>query len=187
MKHFTAILAVTVMIIVGLACSGDDTEKANGLVAEANKFVGEANENVKKAESKGLEYDAKLGKIATDADLNELREFAKEIIKHHEGMKESFEKAGGKFAEAGNLKLNEKFKEYLGIKADEMKKRAEYAAEIKKIPQALIDSKTQKEYVADAQKYGANAKKFLEEAKEMAEKADKIVKDNPTIIKAPGN
>ena len=187
MKHLTAVLATIVLLVIGLACSGDDREKANGLVSEANKFVAEANDSVKKAEAKGNEYDARLVKITKDSELNELREFGKEIIKLYDTIKDNFDKAGAKFEEASKLNINDKAKEYLGIKGNEMKKRGEYSAEIKRIPQALIDSKKKEEYVADAQKYGANAKKLLEEANEMAEKANKLANDNPTLITSPGN
>lgn len=187
MKHLTSILAVLIVITIGLACSGDERGKANGLVSEANKFVTEANENVKKAEAKGNEYDSMLAKISTDKALNELRDFSKDLMKLYDAMQENFQKAGEKFEEASKLKINDKAKEYLGIKGNEMKKRAEYSAEIKKIPQALIDSKSKQEYVSDAQKYGANAKKMLAEANEMAEKANKLAKENPVEITSPTN
>ncbi|MEK7724831.1 MAG: hypothetical protein AAB336_10810 [Acidobacteriota bacterium] len=183
MKHLTGILAIVVMITIGLACSGDDTQKANDLVKEANKFVIDANDGVKKAEAKGTEYDSKLAKITTDKQVEELREFGKEIMKIYDSMNENFGKAGGKFEEASKLKVNDKFKEYLELKGREMKKRAEYSLEIKKIPQALIDSKKREEYVENAKTYGTNAKKILDEAKDLGDKADKIIKENPTVIK----
>jgi hypothetical protein len=49
MKNLTAILAILMLIFVGLACSGDETEKANSLVDEANKFVAEGNKAVQEA------------------------------------------------------------------------------------------------------------------------------------------
>jgi uncharacterized protein YxeA len=186
MKHLTAILAALVLLVIGLACSGDEREKANGLVNEANKFVAEANEQVRQAEAKATEYDAKLNQVDSDQELKELREFGKGIMEIYDSMKASFEKAGAKFEEASKLNINEKAKEYLGIKANEMKKRAEYSTEVRKIPQALIESKNRQEYVGDAKKFGANARKLLEEANEIAEKANKLSKENPTQIMEPG-
>lgn len=183
MKNFTGYLAFIILIMVGLACSGDETQKANELVKEANKFIMQATEDAKKADEKGNEYDTKLAKITNDNQLEELRNLGKEVMKNYDSINESFTKASSKFDEASKLKINEKFKEYLEIKAKEMKKRSEYFLEIKKIPQALIDSKSKQEYLSESAKIGTSAKKMIDEAKDLAEKGDKIVKDNPSVIK----
>ena len=61
-------------------------------------------------------------------------------------MVENFKKAADKFDEASKLKLNDKFKEYLETKAKEMKLRSEYAGELKKVPQKMIDSDSESEF-----------------------------------------
>jgi tetratricopeptide (TPR) repeat protein len=183
MKNITAILAVLMMIFVGLACSGEETEKANGLVGEANKFIVEGNKNVTDAETKGTEFDKKVTEIDSDDDHKAVSEFGeKELIPLYDKMKDNFQKAGDKFEEAGKLKLNEKYKEYLTTKAAEFKKRAEYAESLKAIPKTLSASKAAKDYSESVKKDVEKSQKLLKEAQELADKATKIQKDNPTVI-----
>lgn len=183
MRHITAILSVFIVIAIGLACSGDDTKKANEVVAEANKFITEANEAVKKVDSKAGEFDSRVNNVKNEADLKAARDFGKEVAALYKTMEENFEKGGEKFEEASKLNVNEKFKEYLQIKSEEMKKRADYSAELQKIPKALDDAQNEKAYREAITVIVPNVQKMTKEAQELAEKADKIVKDNPTIIK----
>lgn len=186
MKNLTGILAVLMVVAIGLACSGsfgDDTEKANGVVDEANKFVTSANESVTKAEKKVKEYDEKVGAIKSDAELKAAREFGKELFPIYDSMNENFKKASEKFDEASKLKINEKHKEYLETKAKELKVRAEFALELKKVPQALIDTENKKAYLEASGKIIENVKKMTKEATELGEKAEKIRKDNPDVMK----
>jgi tetratricopeptide (TPR) repeat protein len=183
MKNITAILAVFMMIFVGLACSSEETEKANGLVGEANKFIVDANNNVKDAETKGTEFDKKVAAIDSNDDHKAVTEFGeKELVPLYDKMKDNFQKAGEKFEEAGKLKLNEKYKEYLVTKAAQFKKRAEYAESLKAIPKTLSASKDEKDYAESVKKDVEKSQKILKEAQELADKATKIQKDNPTII-----
>src|SRR5829696_4305183 len=113
MKNLTAILAVLMMILAGLACSGDETEKANVLVDEANKLIAEGNKNVQDAETKGTEFDKKVTEIDNNDDHKKVSEFAdKELVPLYDKMKDNFQKAGEKFEAAGKLKVSEKYKEY---------------------------------------------------------------------------
>lgn len=185
MKNLTAVLAVLIMIFVGLACSaGDETEKANTLVDEANKFVTDGNKNVTDAESKGTEFDAKVREVDSNDDQKKVTEFAdKELVPLYDKMKDNYQKAGEKFGEASKLKLNEKFKEYLDLKASEFKKRAEYAENLKNIPKTFASSKNEQEYQSAVKKDVEKAQQLLKEANELGEKATKIQTDNPTIFK----
>jgi hypothetical protein len=184
MKNLTAVLAVLMMIFAGLACSTDETDKANVLVDDANKLIAEANKNVQDAETKGNEFDKKVGEIESNDDHKKVAEFGeKELIPLYDTMKNNFQKAGDKFDEASKLKVNDKYKEYLSAKAVEFKKRAEYAEQLKTIPKTLSGSKNEKEYQEKVAKEVEKAKKLLDESKELAAKADKIQKDNPNIIK----
>lgn len=185
MKNLTGILAIIVLILVGLACSdGLETDKANKIIDEANKLITTANENVDKAKNKYEEYIKKVDAIKDNGDgLEETRNFGKELFPLYDAMSENFKKASEKFDEASKLKVNPKYKEYLETKAQELKKRSDYALELKKIPQALIDSKKKKDYEENRDKLVESANKMIKEAKELDEKAEKIRKDNPEIIK----
>src|SRR4051812_5353445 len=118
MKHLTAIFALLTMIFIGLACSGgDETSKANETVNTANSFVNTANENVVKASAKFDDYETKVASLKTDTDLKAARDLAKELIPLYDAMGDNFKKAGDKFQEASNFKINDKHKEYLQTKA----------------------------------------------------------------------
>lgn len=185
MKNLTGILAIAVLILVGLACKdGMETDKANKIIDEANKLITTANENVEKAGKKYDEYTKKVDEIDSEKELEEARDFGKkELFPLYDAMSENFKKASEKFDEASKLKVNPKYKEYLETKTQELKKRSEYALELKKIPQALIDSKKKKDYEENRDKIVESANKMIKEAKELDEKAEKIRKDNPDIIK----
>lgn len=183
MKNLIGFLAVLVVFLVGLACNDADLEKANGLVREANKFITTGNENIGKADKKYGEYVEKVNGIKSDDDLEKARSFGKELFPLFDSVSDDFKKASEKFDEASKLKVNEKFKEYLEAKSKEFKARADYGAEMKKIPQALIDSKNKAGYEEERDKIKEKADKFLREAKEFDEKAEKIRSENPTIFK----
>ncbi len=184
MKNLTGILALLLMIFAGLACSGDETEKANALVDEANKFIVEANKSVESAQTKGTEFDKKVAAMSERDDKKAISEYSsKELVPLYDSMKDNFQKAGDKFNEASKLKLNDKFKEYLEAKSSEMKKRAEYAAELKSIPKALDDADTKKDYDDAVAKSLEKIKQIQKDAQDLADKAAKIQKDNPNVMK----
>ena len=186
MKNIFGILAIAVTIAIGLACSGfDDTAKANAIVDEANKFVKTANDSVEKAEKLGTEFDKRVSAMKTEDDLAKTRDFAKDLIKEYESMIDNFKKSGDKFDEASKLKLKDKHKEYLEIKAKEMKLRSDYSVELKKIPQSLIDSSNKAEFTSAVAKVVEKVRSMTSEAKDLGEKAEKIIKDNPDIMAQP--
>jgi len=186
MKNLTGVFAIFMLLLIGLACSGsfgDETTKANVLVDDANKFVTTANESVTKVGTKADELEKKIDAIKGDADLKSARDFGKELMPLYDSMSENFKKASDKFDEASKVKIQEKHKEYLETKAKEMKLRSEYALELKKIPQALIDSDGEKAFRDASGKIAENVNKMTKEAKELSDKADKIQKDNPDVMK----
>ncbi len=183
MKNKLAIFAAIAVLITGIACSSDETEKANQSVSEANKFVTDANSAATEATGKGSEYDKKVAAIENDSDLEEVRDYGRDLIKIYSSMEENFKKAGDKFDEASKFKVADQFREYLQTKAQEMKKRSEYSAELKKIPNALIESKSKGKYTDAVAELVPKIQKMTKEAQELGDKADKLVKDNPTLIK----
>jgi uncharacterized protein YxeA len=185
MKNITAILAVLMMIFIGLACSGDESDKANALVDEANKFVTEGNKGLDDAVKKGGEFDKMVSDAeGTTEEKNKINEFGnKELIPLYDKIKDNFQKAGEKFDAASKLKINDKFKEYLDTKAAEFKKRAEHAESLKAVPKSLADSKDKDSYLEAAKKDNEKSLNLLKEAKELGDKATKIQTDNPTVFK----
>jgi len=187
MKNLTAFLAVLMLIFVGLACSslGDDTEKANALVDEANKFITDGNKNMQDAKTKGDEFDKMVDSAeGTNEEKQKIIDFGnKELIPLYDKLKDNSQKAGEKFDAASKLKVKDKFKEYLEAKAAEFKKRADYAESLKAIPKTLAASKSKEDYNESVKKDADNSQKILKEANDLGDKATKIQNDNPTIFK----
>lgn len=187
MKNSVGIFAILAVLLVGLACSAlsDETSKANSLVDEANKFVTTANESVTKGGKIADEFDGMLTKIKKNSDLEKTRGVAKDLIKEYDVVIENFKKAADKFDEASKLKINDKHKEYLEVKAKEMKLRSDYTAEAKRVPQALIDSDSKNTFNDTMKTQLAKVKSMNSDANDLSDKADKLVKDNPDIMAPP--
>ena len=185
MKNVLGIFAIVIIIVAGLACSTDDTTKANAVVDEANKFVAAANESVKKGSRLGDEFDQKVSAIKSKSDLADARDLGRNLMKEYDSMVDNFKKAGDKFDEASKLKIKDKHKEYLETKAKEMKLRSDYAVEMKKIPQALIDTDSKSDFTDTVKKLVAKIKTMTSDAQDLSDKGDKIVKENPDIMQQP--
>ena len=187
MKNSVAIFALFAILAVGLACSGlsDETTKANDIVHEANKFVSTANDSVTKGSKLADEFDEMLPKIKGASDLEKARSVAKDLIKEYDIVIENFKKAADKFDEASKLKIKDKHKEYLELKAKEMKLRSDYTAEARKVPQTLIDSDSKSAFNDALKTQLAKVKSMNSDASDLSDKADKLVKDNPDIMAQP--
>lgn len=182
MKNNFSIFGILILIIAALGCIGDDTSKANKVVDEANEYIKKANASVEKAGEFGTRLDEMLRSVDNKADLEKAREIAGELAREYDSMNENFSKGGAKFEEASKMDVKEKHREYLETKAKEMKLRADYSAELKKIPTELIenDNKSQFREVMTSQLDKVRA--MTKEAQELGDKADQIVKENPDVM-----
>jgi len=179
-KNWNALLALSLLIAIVLACSsgGNETEKANKLVDEGNAAVQDAKKSITEAE------DLKQKMLHTDvSQLAEARATAKDAIAAYEKAETKCKDAAAKYDEASRMKLNDKFKEYLALKVKEYNKRGEMVAMAKGVPQALIDSESREGWVNKANEVNAKVDKLRQEADDIAAQADKIQKDNPDIFK----
>ena len=180
-KNLNALIAVSLLIVVVLACSsgGNDVEKANKLVDEGNAAVQDAKKSITEAE------DLKQKMLHTDvSQLAEARATAKEAITAYEKAEAKCKEAAAKYDEASRMKLNDKFKEYLALKVKEYNKRGEMVATAKGVPQALIDSESREGWIKKANDVNDKVDKLRQEADDIAAQADKIQKDNPDIFKS---
>jgi hypothetical protein len=179
--HSTGAVALLLLVAVVLACNktgADETAQANKLVTEGNAAVHEAQKYV-------LEAGAKLDKMMKTpvAKLKEARVTAAEAIEAYDQAKGKCKEASKKFEEASKLKIKDKFKEYLTLKAKEFDKRAELVETAKGTPQALIDAKNRVSFVSVANANNERVDRLRKEADELAAQADKLQKDNPDSIK----
>ena len=171
-------------ISLSMACGGQEDE-ANKLVNEANALVTKASANDAKIGSLSKEL---LGEAWVNAEDN-AKYVADNKAKFDElaGLDEQNEKtmneAAGKYDQATKLKVDDKFKEYIGVKSQQLKKLGEkYKAEATFVKALMAEQDSDK-----AGKLSEDfAKKTTEMNKEIADltaKADKIMKDNPTVFK----
>lgn len=183
-RHLTAIISLLALLAAVIGCASDETDKANTLVDEANKFVVEANKIVDEAKPKGDEFDRMVRDIDSETEHRRVSEFGKtELAPRYEKMRDNFQKAAEKFDAAAKLKVNEKFKEYLELKASEFKKRAEFSEALKAIPKTLSDSKDEREYEAAVKKDVDRVQSLVKEAEAFAQKADAIKTSNAELFK----
>lgn len=174
-----ALLAALLLLGVVLACSfGDETEKANKLVNEGNAAITEG----KKLVADGEEKKSRMLQMPV-AQLADARALAREVVTAYEQAEQKAKEAAGKFEEASKLKVNDKFKEYLSLKAKEYNKRAELMETLKGTPQALIDSENRASFVSRANESNKKAEGLAKEADDFEAQADKLQKDNADSIK----
>ena len=175
----SAFCAGLLLLGVVLACGfGDETEKANKLVNEGNAAIDEGKKYLTDAEEK------KNKMLQTPvAQLADARTLARDAIRVYEQAEQKAKEAAGKFDEASKLKVDDKFKEYLSLKAKEFNKRAELIEALKGAPQALIDSENRASFISHANEANHKAEGLAKEAEDLETQADKLQKDNPNSIK----
>jgi len=179
-----AIISLIVIFAVALACSSaDETQKANQLVADGNKSLSEARTNAENGIAKVYGMEAMLPRIKTQTDLDTARKVANDCISILNKAKDKYIEASAKFDEADKLSIHEKFKEYIELKAQEMKKRSEAVETAIREPQALIDSNNVSEYSFKVKSITESFKNLQQEADDLSKKADKIQEENKDVIK----
>ena len=132
---------VSLFLLGILACNislGNETEKANKLVDEANTAIQDGKKFLADAEEK------KARMLQTNvSQLAEARTTANEAIRAYDQAEDKCKEAASKCEEASKLKIGDKFKDYLTLKVKEYNKRAELVETLKATPQALIDSQVE--------------------------------------------
>ncbi|HKP38128.1 MAG TPA: hypothetical protein VJT71_14820 [Pyrinomonadaceae bacterium] len=176
------VVALLLLVAAVVACNrggaGKDTEKANKLVTEGNALVQEAKKNLTDAETKKDQMmKTPLSRLA------EARVIAAGAIADYDRANEKARAAAAKYDEASRMNLNDKFKEYLVLKAKEYNKRAELVATAKDTPQALIESTNKSSFANRVTSNNQKVEALAKEAQALADQADKLVKDNPNIFK----
>jgi hypothetical protein len=184
-----ALLALALMIGLVLACStgGDETDKANNLVAEANKAIEAGNKAAVEAGRKNDKIFDDIKDATFAEDKERLKGTAKEAVDGFTQSAEKFREAAKKFEEASKLKINDKFKEYLQLKSQEFNKNAEQVEAARAMPQALLDSDD-----ADALRQKIKDNKAIydrleKEAKELSDKAEKVRAENQDKFQGNSN
>ncbi|MFL6215690.1 MAG: hypothetical protein ACJ74J_17540 [Blastocatellia bacterium] len=178
-------LTCVLALVLGLAagCKLYETDKANKLVDAANVSIKDANDRADKGATKLQEMETAAMAAEDEETWTKWQTEAKGIIADLEKARDGYTDAGKKFLEASKLKLQDKFKEYLDAKGQEMTKRGEMADALIGEPRALMDTSNPHDFqtkATDAVKKVQNLKK---EADDLEAKADKIYKENQAIFK----
>src|SRR4051812_29014965 len=182
-RYFSSHVAFVLLIAVLWACGSTstytgDTDKANKLVDEGNAAVQDAKKAVSDAEAKKDEM------MHTDIRrLAEARVRAAEAIAAYDKAAEKCKAAAAKYDEASRLQVNDKFKQYLILKAKEFNKRADMVEAAKGTPQALIESTNRSSFIIRANSNNSKVDGLRKEAEDIAAQADKVQKDNPDMFK----
>lgn len=171
--------------LIGFACDAGQMDEANKLINEANAALDKNKPATEKADTMINDLMGTNMTQAEDIDQYKTDNKAKfdEVASLFEQSEKGISEAAGKFDQASKLKIDEKFKEYVSLKAQEFKKRAERqkaSAVFVKSFQAENDAAKADRLTPDYNKKDAD---MLKEANDLGAKAEKIVKDNPALFK----
>lgn len=183
LRQFGLMFVLALAVVGATACKIYETDKANKLVDAANASIKDANDKTQSGTSKLVEMEAAVPNIEDEEGLTKWRTEAKAIIADLEKARDGYTDAGNKFLEASKLKLQDKFKEYLDAKGQEMKKRGEMSAALIAEPQALIDSNTRDDFKNKASEVDKKYQDLKKQADDLESKANKIFEENKALFK----
>ncbi|MBV9958537.1 MAG: hypothetical protein JO360_08955 [Acidobacteria bacterium] len=186
-----AAVALLLLAAFALACGALKNLGSNSQ-ADANKLVAEANSELKEidriADDNEEKMDA-LDKADKDGKSAEVKSLLEDLMKAiDDGLKHG-ETAADKLDKASKMNVDDKYKEYLSLKSQSLRKQIEAFKERKEAAKIMHDNydSTDKTALAkakdDFKKKNSNFKKLLGEAKDLSRKADDIARANPSIGK----
>ena len=171
-------------VILGLACDNAQVDEANKLINEANPLIDKSKPLSEKVT--GLINDVMGSKMTQAEDIDQYRTDNKakfdEIVSLSEQCEKNYSEAAAKFDQASTKKLDDKFKEYIGLKAQEFKKDAEKHKMTAVFIKAFLAEKDVAKADQSIADYNKKNEALVKEADELDAKAEKIVKDNPSLF-----
>ena len=180
------IIWLIMLTALSLGCSlNDQSDEANKLVDEANVIIEKYNTGTEKLDAL---FNELFGDNLTQVeDFKAYKEKNKSKFDEVISLSEQIEKMGieiiNKFEQASELKLSEKYKEYLKLRIREIKKRTDayklHAPFVEKILQTNDVDKINRQI----EDYNNQIAEITKEIDALAEKARQIAKDNPDEIK----
>jgi hypothetical protein len=186
-----AALALVLLASFALACGALKNLGGNSL-AEANKLVQEANNELKEVDKIAEENETKVDALNKADDNNnsaEVKRLLDELMKAiDDGLKHG-ETAADKIEKASKMDVDDKYKEYLSLKSQSLRKQVEAFKERKEAAKIMRDNYDNSDKTAmqkakdDFKKKNSNYKKLLGEAKDLSRKAEDIARQNPDKIK----
>lgn len=188
MKNFKISIGFLVILVVGLSASCgllDQTQDANKLVGEANVLI--AQDNKKMLELNNLFGELLGANLITVKDLEVYKKTNQARFDQLTAMSGELEKSGddtsAKFEQASKFKLNEKYKQYLELKAQEHKKRTDAVRLVAPLVKNFLETKDVNEINRQLDEFNKKSGAFDDEARALMNESDKIVRENPTLIR----
>ena len=176
---------VVLLVAISLSTACDQAD-------EANKFVDEANAAIEKAKTNNTKISSLTSEVlgdklvkAEDASAFVADNKAKfdELISLNDQNEKGLTEASAKFEQASKVKVDEKFKEYVGVKAQELKKRAEIYKSDATLCKAMLAEKDNEKINKLIEESNKKTEGLVKEADDLKAKAEKIIKDNPSVFK----
>ena len=178
-------LVLMVILSFGLACEMEQTAEANKLVNEANVQIGKYNELAPKINTLFKELFGTGNKDAEEIEAFKKDNKAKfdELLSLGEQSSKAATDAADKFEPATKFKLNDKYKEYLNLKVQEWRKRAENEKLLAPFIKSYLESKDVDKINTLIDDYNKKNAAVVKESEEIEKKGDQIQKDNPGMLK----
>ncbi len=179
-------LALMALMVFALACKfGDQTGEANKLVDKANDEIKAAKDIQQKNEVKITDYKEALNK----GDFKEAKAILDGVVVDIDKGVKHGDTAAENLESAAKLKVDDKFKEYLDVRAKSVRKRIDSYKELQNMfkitgdmlanPTSTTVSQAQPK-IKDSQ---SKIAKLDKEADDLEEKSEKVRKDNPDKFK----
>ncbi|HYE65160.1 MAG TPA: hypothetical protein VD966_06240 [Pyrinomonadaceae bacterium] len=187
MKCIPAAALALVLVIFAPGCGGaDETEKANELVDESNKAAEAANKSLQEGLTIHQQIFSEANIFGFPGNRDALKGHAQREVELLSQSALSFREAANKYEEASRLRLNEQFKQYLSLKAQETRKQAEQSESIKEMAQVVLDDSITdlNAYVLKLDDIRIRVQKAGKEQKELKDQAEKIRAENQGKIKS---
>lgn len=185
-KYFYAkALTVLALVALGFGCGNKATDEANKLVDEGNAFITKNSEIATKV---GSLFDELVGDNVTKVeDFVEYKQTNRakfdELITLSGQLEKNSQDAAAKFDAASKLDTSAKFKEYNGLKGQELKKRAEAQKLMQTFIKGFVAETDVEKMDASISDYNTKSAAIVKEANDLAAKGEKIIKDNPSEFK----
>jgi len=187
MKCIPAAALALVLVIFAPGCGGaDETEKANELVDESNKAAEAANKSLQEGLTIHQQIFSEANIFGFPGNRDALKGHAQREVELLSQSALSFREAANKYEEASRLRLNEQFKQYLSLKAQETRKQAEQSESIREMAQVVLDDSITdlNAYVLKLDDIRIRVQKAGKEQKELKDQAEKIRAENQGKIKS---
>jgi chromosome segregation ATPase len=175
---------VLALMLVALSAACNDTSQANKLIDEGNALNQEGNKYAVDGANKLKTLDDKMSGFP--GNRAEMKGPAQETIDTFNQSITKLRDAAAKYDEAVKLKVDDKFKEYLGLQTKAIRKEIEKLEALNEMPKQLIDESNKDAETVNKklEEISNRVTKLNQEQKDFEAQADKVRQDNPSIFKS---